>query len=71
MRPAKRMSEEKAIRRLLPKNQKIIAVSKGVADDLVRHFDIPEDRVEVIYNPVVVPDIHELAAATPAHTPFR
>ncbi len=66
MRPAKRMSEEKAIRRLLPKNQKIIAVSKGVADDLVRHFDIPEDRVEVIYNPVVVPDIHELAAATPA-----
>jgi glycosyltransferase involved in cell wall biosynthesis len=66
MRPAKRISEEKAIRRLLPKNKKIIAVSKGVADDLVRRFGIPEDRVEVIYNPVVVPDIHELAAAVPA-----
>jgi glycosyltransferase involved in cell wall biosynthesis len=66
MRPAKRISEEKAIRRLLPKNKKIIAVSQGVADDLVRRFDIPEERVEVIYNPVVVSDIHELAAAAPA-----
>jgi len=35
----------------------VIAVSKGVADDLVSVLGLPKDRVEVIYNPVVGPEL--------------
>lgn len=62
LEPVKRASEVASLRRLLPKNYRIIAVSRGVADDLVREFQIPNDQVEVVYNPAVVPDIEKLAA---------
>ena len=39
----------------------IIAVSSGVADDLSKTISLPRDRIRVIHNPVVVPELFELA----------
>lgn len=44
----------------------IVAVSKGVADDLARTAHIPRGRIAVIYNPVVRPVMQKLAAQPPA-----
>lgn len=38
---------------------RLIAVSAGVRDDLIRNFAIPPERIEVIYNPTVTPSIVE------------
>jgi glycosyltransferase involved in cell wall biosynthesis len=35
----------------------IIAVSGGVADDLAKVIKIPRERIRVIYNPIVTPDM--------------
>lgn len=35
----------------------IVTVSKGVADDLLAHTTLPADRVRVIHNPVVTPEL--------------
>lgn len=40
----------------------IVAVSKGVADDIFDITGLPSDKIKVIYNPVVTPDIEERAA---------
>lgn len=32
---------------------KVVAVSQGVADDVIEHLQLPEEQVQVIYNPVV------------------
>ncbi|MCC5859281.1 MAG: glycosyltransferase [Ectothiorhodospiraceae bacterium] len=47
---------------LYPCADRLIAVSEGVRDDLVRNFGIAPDRVQVIYNPTVTPCIPERAA---------
>jgi len=43
------------VRRYYPWADGIVAVSKGVADDLVRVAGLPAERVRVIYNPIVTP----------------
>ncbi|MDT8388241.1 MAG: glycosyltransferase, partial [Thiogranum sp.] len=48
----------------------IIAVSQGVATDLVEFLDIPDERVEVIYNPVVTPELLEGRALPVDHLWF-
>jgi glycosyltransferase involved in cell wall biosynthesis len=45
----------------------IVAVSQGVADDLVRMTGLPADRVEVIYNPVITPSLLAAANTPPPH----
>jgi glycosyltransferase involved in cell wall biosynthesis len=49
----------------------IIAVSKGVADDLVRVTGISRQRIQVIYNPIVTPDLRSKAQAPLEHPWFR
>lgn len=39
------------------KQRKVIAVSKGVADDMCSTYKIPKENVHVIYNPVIDSDI--------------
>lgn len=39
----------------------IVAVSEGVADDLAQVTGIPRHRIQVIYNPVVTPDLQARA----------
>jgi glycosyltransferase involved in cell wall biosynthesis len=41
---------------VIPGADAIVAVSKGVADDMTASGSIPRDRIEVIYNGVVDPD---------------
>jgi glycosyltransferase involved in cell wall biosynthesis len=42
-----------------PQADRIIAVSKGVADDLADVLNIPHEKIDVIYNPVITPEIQE------------
>ena len=45
----------------------VVAVSKGVADDLAETLGFPRSRIEVVYNPVVTPKLFERAAASLDH----
>jgi glycosyltransferase involved in cell wall biosynthesis len=45
------------LRRFYPWANGIVAVSEGVADDLAQVAGIPRDRIQVIYNPVVTPEL--------------
>lgn len=49
----------------------IVAVSRGVADDLTNMTGITSDRVQVIYNPVISPLLREMASAPLDHPWFR
>ena len=42
-----------------PKSYKVIAVSKGVSDDLIHNKNLPKDCVEIIENPVIIPQNHQ------------
>jgi glycosyltransferase involved in cell wall biosynthesis len=48
----------------------IVAVSAGVADDLARTAHIPRDRISVIYNPAVRPELDGLASQPLVHPWF-
>jgi glycosyltransferase involved in cell wall biosynthesis len=48
----------------------IVAVSKGVADDLSRTSGIPAERIQVIYNPIVTPELRTKAQAPLEHPWF-
>lgn len=48
----------------------IIAVSTSVAEDLVRRFGLPAQRVTTIYNPVVSPSLVAKSGAVPSHPWF-
>ena len=49
----------------------VVAVSQGVADDLVQVVGIPQDRVQVIFNPGVTPALREKAQAELDHPWFQ
>lgn len=48
----------------------IVAVSRGVADDLSNTIGLPRKRIRVIYNPIVVPKLFEQAKAPLEHPWF-
>lgn len=52
-------------RRLHPKARRIIAISRGVKEDLERQFGISGDRIQVIYNPCDIERVQRLAAEEP------
>jgi len=59
----------RAISRYYPLADGIVAVSRGVSDDLVEHTSVGRDQVKVIYNPIVTPEV--LAQANePADHPW-
>jgi len=49
----------------------IIAVSEGVADDLSISARIPRDRIMVIYNPIITPEVIEKAKEHLEHPWFK
>jgi glycosyltransferase involved in cell wall biosynthesis len=48
----------------------IVTVSKGVADDLAHLTRIPRERIQVIYNPIVTPELRVRARAPLEHPWF-
>jgi glycosyltransferase involved in cell wall biosynthesis len=50
-----------------PRADGIIAVSSGVADDLATATGIPRESIDVIYNPVVTPEVATASKAVPDH----
>lgn len=55
------------IRRLYPLADAIVAVSRGVADDVVATAGVDPKRVHVVANPVIMPGLAEGAEPRPAH----
>jgi glycosyltransferase involved in cell wall biosynthesis len=58
------------LRTFYPWAARVVAVSRGAADDLVRTSGVSAERVRVIYNPVVTPATLESARRTPDHPWF-
>jgi glycosyltransferase involved in cell wall biosynthesis len=58
-------------RRWYPRADAILAVSRGVADDLSRTLGLPRERIAVTTNPVVTPDLAARAAAPLDHPWLR
>ena len=49
----------------------VVAVSKGVADDLANFLNFPRERIRVIYNPVITPEILQKANEPLEHPWFK
>ncbi len=59
------------IRWLYPKIDRIVAVSQGVAKDTAEIARIPAERISVIRNPVITPELAKLAAVPCNHPWFH
>jgi glycosyltransferase involved in cell wall biosynthesis len=58
------------LRTFYPWAFRVVAVSRGAADDLARTSGLSRDLVEVIYNPVITPDMLAAARLAPDHPWF-
>ena len=54
-----------------PKAKRIIAISHGIKKDLVENFNLPEEKIEVIYNPVDIAEIETLSLEETKHPWFK
>jgi glycosyltransferase involved in cell wall biosynthesis len=59
-----------AIRWCYRRADAIVCVSQGVADDLIRVTGVPREKVRVVYNPVIGPQILERAGEPVSHPWF-
>lgn len=53
-------------RRTYPRAHRVIAVSEGVADDLINHFEVPREKTRIIGNPIDAAALNIAAGETPA-----
>lgn len=60
-----------AARLFYPWADEIVAVSQGVATDLSQITHLPVDRIQVIYNPVITPELFSLAQEPVDHPWFQ
>lgn len=58
------------VRWLYPKSDELVAASYGTAADLAQIMDLPLDRIRVIYNPVVTPEVMHKSQAPIDHPWF-
>lgn len=58
------------LRTFYPWAARVVAVSRGAADDLARTSGLPRERVEVVYNPVIMPATMARAREAPDHPWF-
>lgn len=57
------------VKLLFRRADRIIAVSNGAADDL-KEMGLPENKIDVIYNPVITREVFSLAEQSPSHPWF-
>ncbi len=55
------------IRYAYPHADKIVAVSEGVAIDLCKQYDVADNKVSVIYNPIITERLIKQSNLTPDH----
>lgn len=67
MAPRKRARQLEKLRRYYPRNDGLIAVSRGVAEDAAALIGIDAARIHPIANPVVTPALFEAAAQPAGH----
>jgi glycosyltransferase involved in cell wall biosynthesis len=53
-----------------PWSDTIVAVSQGVADDMVATLGLPREGVQVVYNPIITPEFRRKAAESLNHPWF-
>jgi glycosyltransferase involved in cell wall biosynthesis len=58
------------MKRFYPWADAIVAVSKGVGDDLAHFLHLPSERIRVIYNPIITPELEAKAKAAVTHPWF-
>lgn len=58
-------------RLLFPAAARIVAVSRGVAQNAATVLNLPEDTITTVYNPAFTPDIAARAEAVPSHPWLR
>jgi glycosyltransferase involved in cell wall biosynthesis len=58
------------LRTFYPWAAAVVAVSRGVADDLARTAGLPREIMEVVYNPVIMPGTLAMASSVPDHPWF-
>lgn len=56
-----------AMQRLYRRADGVIAVSAGVADAVEQVMGVPRAKIATLYNPVVTPEMQDLAAEDPGH----
>ena len=59
------------LRAFYPWASHVVAVSRDAAEDFARTVGLAPERVEVIYNPVIMPGMRSLARQTPDHPWLR
>ena len=59
------------VRWAYPRADAVVAVSEGVADDLVSGFGLAPSSVHVLNNPVVTPEVTQMRSRPPAHPWLR
>jgi glycosyltransferase involved in cell wall biosynthesis len=57
-------------RRLYPTADAVVAVSRGVAEDVAARSGLARERITVVYNPAVTPEIARLSQEPVAHPWF-
>jgi glycosyltransferase involved in cell wall biosynthesis len=59
------------VRLFYPWAKCIVAVSSGVADDLIHTAKLPRERINVIYNPIITPDFQSKTKVELNHNWFK
>jgi len=59
------------VKTFYPRADKIVCVSNGVAEELVRKYHLPRSKIQVIYNPVVTEEMFEMAEEPIDHPWFQ
>lgn len=47
------------LEKLYPAADAVVAISQGVARDLIENIGVPEERIRVVYNPILTPELSE------------
>jgi glycosyltransferase involved in cell wall biosynthesis len=58
------------LRVFYPLAKSVVVVSRAAADDFAHTTGLPRERIEVVYNPVITPEIMALAREAPDHPWF-
>lgn len=71
MMPMRRRAFSLAIRYCYPRADRVIAVSRGVAEELNGQFGVPREKLSVVYSPIISDALHNRASEPLDHEWFQ